>query len=297
MSYPAAVKVVEVGPRDGLQNIGEHIATKDKIAFIEMLAGAGCRYIEITAFVNPKLIPQLADSKEVCQGLGEKPDVHYSALVPNSKGIESALECGIKEIAVFTAASETFNLKNTNISIDGSIERFKDVINVARKNNVLVRGYVSTCFVCPFEGAISPDKVVEVTSKLFDLGIYEVSLGDTIGAAVPTDVERLLEKVLSMFKNGAIALHMHDTRGTALANVIQGLRMGISVFDTSAGGLGGCPFAPGAAGNLATEDLVYTLEKMNVKTGIDIDKLTVASRFIEKALGYDLPSRYLKIAK
>lgn len=289
--------MVEVGPRDGLQNIGEHIATKDKIAFIEMLAGAGCRYIEITAFVNPKLIPQLADSKEVCQGLGEKPDVHYSALVPNSKGIESALECGIKEIAVFTAASETFNLKNTNISIDGSIERFKDVINVARKNNVLVRGYVSTCFVCPFEGAISPDKVVEVTSKLFDLGIYEVSLGDTIGAAVPTDVERLLEKVLSMFKNGAIALHMHDTRGTALANVIQGLRMGISVFDTSAGGLGGCPFAPGAAGNLATEDLVYTLEKMNVKTGIDIDKLTVASRFIEKALGYDLPSRYLKIAK
>jgi len=304
MNYPNSVRIIEVGPRDGLQNIKEPIETRHKVAYIEMLAEAGCRDIEITAFVHPKLIPQLSDSSEVCHLLSRKQaesqrspdyfgDVNYSVLVPNIKGLERAIECGIKEVAVFTAASETFNQKNTNTSIDGSIERFREVIASARANGIKVRGYISTAFYCPFEGRISPDKVVEVTAKLFDLGIYEISLGDTIGAAVPTDVEKLLEKVLARFKANTIALHMHDTRGTALANVVQGLRMGISIFDASAGGLGGCPFAPGAAGNLATEDLVYTLDKMDIKTGIDLEKLTRASRFMENILGRQLPSRYL----
>jgi hydroxymethylglutaryl-CoA lyase len=293
MNYPNSVRIVEVGPRDGLQNIKEPIETAHKVSYIEMLADAGCRDIEITAFVHPKLIPQLSDSVEVCNLLSRKQNVNYSVLVPNIKGLERSIECGIKEVAVFTAASQTFTQKNTNTSIDGSIERFREVVNLACSNHIKVRGYISTAFYCPFEGRISPDKVVEVTAKLFELGIYEVSLGDTIGAAVPTDVETLLEQVLARFKANTIALHMHDTRGTALANVVQGLKMGINVFDASAGGLGGCPFAPGATGNLATEDLVYTLEKMNIKTGIDIDKLSQASRFMENILGRQLPSRYL----
>ena len=323
MNYPDSVRIIEVGPRDGLQNIKEPIETKHKVSYIEMLAQAGCRDIEITAFVHPKLIPQLSDSVEVCNllhrkqaesqrplpaGINSVPpvptnvgnyfgDINYSALVPNIKGLERAIECGIKDVAVFTAASETFNQKNTNTSIDGSIERFREVVNLARSNNIKVRGYISTAFYCPFEGRISPDKVVDVSAKLFDLGISEVSLGDTIGAAVPTDVEKLLEQVLARFETNTIALHMHDTRGTALANVVQGLRMGMSIFDTSAGGLGGCPFAPGAAGNLATEDLVYTLEKMDIKTGIDLEKLSQASRFMENILGYSLPSRYLHASK
>ncbi|MBI5359895.1 MAG: hydroxymethylglutaryl-CoA lyase [Planctomycetes bacterium] len=287
------VKIVEVGPRDGLQNIKDSISTENKVRFVEMLADAGCTNIEITAFVHPKLIPQLADSGEVCAKLAVRPGVQYSVLVPNAKGMERAIEFGIKEIAVFTAASETFNMKNTNTTIDGSIERFREVVDMARKNNIAVRGYVSTVFGCPFEKQIAPEKVLEVTGKLFDLGIYEVSLGDTIGVAVPTDVERVLEKVLAKFDMAKIALHMHDTRGTALANVVKGREMGITVFDASAGGLGGCPFAPGAAGNLATEDIVYTFEKMGVSTGIDIEKLTQASRFMEGVLGRKLPSRYL----
>lgn len=311
MSYPRSVRIVEVGPRDGLQNVKETIKTQDKVTFIKMLVEAGCRYIEISSFVHPKLVPQLSDSSELCSIICGKSapgktfspdvpaaeDINYSALVPNLKGLERAIECGIREIAVFTAASETFNQKNTNTSIDGSIERFREVVALARSNNIKVRGYVSTAFHCPFEGRIAPDKVVDVTAKLFDLGIYEVSLGDTIGAAVPTDVETLLEKVLARFAVNTIALHMHDTRGTALANVIQGLRMGIGVIDASAGGLGGCPFAPGAAGNVATEDVVYALENMNIKTGIDLDKLCQASRFMEKLLGYPLPSRYLRASK
>lgn len=310
MPYPASVRIVEVGPRDGLQNIKEPIETRHKVSYIELLAEAGCRDIEITAFVHPKLVPQLSDSFELCNLIREKSasplspshvfgrqDISYSALVPNIKGLERAIECGIKKVAVFTAASETFNQKNTNTSIDGSIERFREVVALARSNNIKVRGYVSTAFYCPFEGRIPPDKVVDVSAKLFDLGIYEVSLGDTIGAAVPTEVEEVLEKILGRFKADTIALHMHDTRGTALANVVQGLRMGISVFDASAGGLGGCPFAPGAAGNLATEDLVYTLEKMNIKTGIDLGKLSQASRFMEGILGYSLPSRYLQASR
>ena len=289
-SCPAQVKVVEVGPRDGLQNVKEIIPTESKITYVEKLVKAGCRHIEVTSFVHPKWVPQLADSKEVYSQLPRKEGVHYIALVPNAKGMESALELGVEEVAVFTSASETFSQKNTNASIVESLRRCREVADMGRKNRIPFRGYISTSFGCPFEGPTSPNKVVEIADELFDMGVYEVSLGDTIGVAVPTDVERLLNKILEHSSPDRIALHMHDTRHTALANILRGLDLGVATFDASSGGLGGCPFAPGASGNLATEDLVYMLHRMGFTTDIDLKELGEATRFIEKVLGRPLLS-------
>ena len=282
--YPGQVKVVEVGPRDGLQNVEEIIPTESKIAYIKKLIKAGCRYIEVTSFVHPKWIPQLADSKEVYSQLPRDEGVHYIALVPNVKGMETALEVGVQEIAIFTSASETFSQKNTNASVTESLRRCREVAEIARRNRIPFRGYISTAFGCPFEGPVSPNRVVEIADELFDMGVYEVSIGDTIGIAVPSDVERLLNKILGRFSPDRIALHMHDTRHTALANILRGLDLGITTFDASSGELGGCPYAPGASGNLATENLVYMLNKMGITTNIDLKKLGEATRFIEKVL-------------
>jgi len=282
--YPGQVKVVEVGPRDGLQNVQEVIPTESKIAYIEKLVKAGCRYIEVTSFVHPKWIPQLADSKALYSQLPREEGVHYIALVPNLKGMETAIEVGVQEIAIFTSASETFSQKNTNASVTESLHRCREVAEIAQKHKIPFRGYISTAFGCPFEGSVSPNRVVEIADELFDMGVYEVSIGDTIGIAVPSDVERLLNKILGRFGPDRIALHMHDTRHTALANILRGLDLGITTFDASSGGLGGCPYAPGASGNLATENLVYMLNKMGITTNIDLKKLGEATRFIEKVL-------------
>ena len=286
--HPSQVKVVEVGPRDGLQNVKEIIPTESKIAYIEKLVKAGCRYIEVTSFVHPKWVPQLADSKEVYSKLPRQEGVHYIALVPNVKGMETALEIGVQEVAVFTSASETFSQKNTNASIAESLQRCREVAEMGQRHRIPSRGYISASFGCPFEGPVSPNTVAEVADELFDIGVYEVSLGDTIGIAGPTDVERLLDKILERFGSDRIALHMHDTRHTALANILRGLDLGVTTFDASAGGLGGCPFAPGASGNLATEDLVYMLHRMGITTNIDLKGLGQATRFIEEVLGRPL---------
>lgn len=291
---PKAVKIVEVGPRDGLQNESGTIATVDKLAFIHKLSQSGLRHIEVTSFVHPQRVPQLADAVEVVQGLHPYPDVVYSALVPNLKGLDRAIESGIKRIAVFTAASETFTQKNINMTIQESLETFRPVVAKALAHGLSVRGYVSTCFVCPYEGEVLPEKVVSVAVALRDMGIDEISLGDTIGAAAPTDVFKTVGAVLQQVPVAQIALHFHDTYGTALANVVAGLDLGVTVFDASAGGLGGCPYALGASGNLATEDLVYLLHRMGIETGVDLNRLAEASRLMQGVLGRPLPSKQLQ---
>lgn len=295
--YPARVRVVEVGPRDGLQNEAEIVPTEAKIRFIEMLADAGFSDVEVSSFVNPKRVPQLADAAEVFAGLKPRPGVRYSALVPNMKGLERAMEAGVKSIALFTAASETFTQRNIGMTIAESLSVFKEIAGQAKQGGLWVRAYVSTAFHCPFEGRISPLQVLPVADALTEMGVDEISLGDTIGKAVPTEVSMLLDGVLGHQPstiNHQLALHFHDTRGTALANVLTGLQYGITTFDSSAGGLGGCPFAPGAAGNLATEDLLYMLHGMGFETGVDLDKVVAASQFLAGKLGRPLPGKYLQ---
>lgn len=294
LSYPKQVKIVEVGPRDGLQNEPQAIAAADKLTFIEKLDDSGLCRIEVTSFVHPKRVPQLADALEVVQGLPHRPEVIYSALVPNMKGLERAMESGIKRIAVFTAASETFTRKNINMTIQESLDTFRPVVETALANGMTVRGYVSTCFVCPYEGDIAKEKVSDVAKALHEMGIDEISLGDTIGAAAPNNVYETVGHVLNVIPVEQIALHFHDTYGTALANVVAGLDLGITTFDASAGGLGGCPYAPGASGNLATEDLVYLLHRMGIETGVNLEKLAEASFYIQNLLGRPLPSRQLQ---
>jgi len=291
---PKAVRIVEVGPRDGLQNETTIVATEKKAEFVALLAEAGLREIEVTSFVHPKWVPQLADGEDLIKQLKAEAGFRYSALVPNMKGLERAIASGIRRIAVFTAASETFNRKNINMGIQESIDGFKPVIDRAIREGMSVRGYVSTCFVCPYEGAIPKEKVAEVTRALFDLGIDEVSIGDTIGAATPRDVESTGGHLAKQFPIGKLAMHFHDTYGMAVANVYQSLQMGFSTFDSSAGGLGGCPYAPGASGNLATEDLLYLLDRLGIETGVSLRLIRHASHFIAGELGRDLPSRVLK---
>jgi len=291
---PKAVRIVEVEPRDGLQNEATIIPTEQKAEFIRMLAESGLRDIEVASFVHPKWIPQLADAAELIAKLENKPGVRYSALVPNMKGLERAIETGIRRIAVFTAASETFNKKNINMTIDESIEVFRPVVARALKEGMSVRGYVSTCFVCPYEGAVAKEKVASVARALYDVGVDEVSIGDTIGAATPRDVESTGGFLLEQFSVDALALHFHDTYGMAVANVYQSLQMGFSRFDSSAGGLGGCPYAPGASGNLATEDLLFLLDRLGIETGVSLAKVRRASRFIGTVLSHALPSRVLQ---
>ncbi|MBL7686209.1 MAG: hydroxymethylglutaryl-CoA lyase [Deltaproteobacteria bacterium] len=297
MPYPKKVTITEVGPRDGLQNEKVNLSTSQKVQFIDALTDAGFQSIEVTSFVNPKWVPQMGDAWEVYKKVHKKKDVRYMALVPNATGMQKALTANVTSIAVFTAASESFTRKNINMSIEESLEAFKPVIDAAKSSNIWIRGYVSTCFSCPYEGKIDPQKVLEVSEKLLALGVHELSLGDTIGVATPLQVEELLGRFKRKIPFDKIALHFHDTRGTALANVLAGLQQGISKFDSSAGGLGGCPYAPGASGNLASEDLVYMLNEMGIETGIDLSKLVQASKQISKILGRALPSRYLQSAK
>ena len=280
---PKSVKLVEVGPRDGLQNQPRILSTEEKIEYIRRLAEAGLKDIEVTSFVHPKWVPQLADAADVVARLPRHSDVRYSALVPNMKGLERALESGIRRIAVFTAASETFNRKNINMGIGESIEVFRPVVDRATREGLSVRGYVSTCFVCPYEGVITKEAVSTVTRSLFDLGIDEVSIGDTIGSATPRDVEDLLDHLLSQFPGRQLAMHFHDTYGMAIANIYQSLKMGLTTFDSSAGGIGGCPYAPGAAGNVATETVLFLFDRLGIQTGVSLPALREAAAFISHA--------------
>jgi len=295
--FPNRVRIVEVGPRDGLQNEATVVPTATKAEFINLLASAGFQDIEVASFVHPKWVPQLADAQELIGLLAPAPNIRYSALVPNMKGLERAIASGIRRIAVFTAASETFNKKNINMGIQESIDVFRPVVDRAiKEGGMSVRGYVSCCFVCPYEGAVAKEKVADVTRSLFELGVDEVSIGDTIGAATPLDVETTCGFLLQEFRGHKIALHFHDTYGMAIANVYQALQMGFTIFDSSAGGLGGCPYAPGASGNVATEDLVYLLDRLGIQSGVSLKLLRQASHFIAQVLGRDLPSRVLKTA-
>ncbi|MCY7909656.1 hydroxymethylglutaryl-CoA lyase [Bacillus inaquosorum] len=297
MSYPKKVKIKEVGPRDGLQNEPVWIATEDKIAWINQLSQTGLSYIEITSFVHPKWIPALRDAIDVAKGIDRVKGVTYAALVPNQKGLENALEGGIDEACVFMSASETHNRKNINKSTSETLQILKQVNDDAKKANLTTRAYLSTVFGCPYEKNVPIEQVIRLSEALFEFGISELSLGDTIGAANPAQVETVLEALLARFPANQIALHFHDTRGTALANMVTALQMGITVFDGSAGGLGGCPYAPGSSGNAATEDIVYMLEQMDIKTNIKLDKLLSAAKWIEEKMGKQLPSRNLQVFK
>jgi hydroxymethylglutaryl-CoA lyase len=289
-----AAKIVEVGPRDGLQNEKVTIPTQAKIDYITALGDAGLRVIEAGAFVSPKWVPQMADSAEVYRNIPKDPGVEYPVLVPNEKGLDRAIDAGVKSIAIFTAASETFNKRNINMSIDDSFTNYAPVAARARAEGIRVRGYVSTAFGCPYEGDVAPEKVLEVVARLLDLGCYEVSVGDTIGVGTPTQVQGVIGILLQVVPASRLAMHFHDTRGTALANTLAALEMGIATFDASSGGLGGCPYAPGASGNLATEDLVYMLDRMGIDTGVDLNRLVRAAAIIAPYLDHPLPGRYLQ---
>ncbi|MGG3032002.1 hydroxymethylglutaryl-CoA lyase [Bacillus stercoris] len=297
MSYPKKVTIKEVGPRDGLQNESAWIETKDKITWINQLSRTGLSYIEITSFVHPKWIPALRDAIDVAKGIDREKGVTYAALVPNQKGLENALEGGINEACVFMSASETHNRKNINKSTSETLRVLKQVNNDAKKANLTTRAYLSTVFGCPYEKVVPVEQVIRLSEALFEFGISELSLGDTIGAANPAQVETVLEALLTRFPANQIALHFHDTRGTALANMVTALQMGITVFDGSAGGLGGCPYAPGSSGNAATEDIVYMLEQMGIKTNVKLEKLLSAAKWIEEKMGKQLPSRNLQVFK
>ena len=288
------VKIVEVGPRDGLQNEKVIVSTEVKVAYITALADAGLRVIEAGAFVSPKWVPQMADTAEVYRNIPKDPGVEYPVLVPNMKGLDRAIEAGVRSVAIFTAASETFNKRNINMSIEESFENYAPVAVRARAEGIRVRGYVSTAFGCPYEGDVPPEKVLEVSARLLDLGCYEVSVGDTIGVGTPMQAQGVIGVLLQVIPRSKLAMHFHDTRGTALANTLAALEMGIATFDTSAGGLGGCPYAPGASGNMATEDLVYMLDSMAIETGVDLNRLVAASSIVAPYLDHPLPGRYLQ---
>ncbi|MFN3690181.1 MAG: hydroxymethylglutaryl-CoA lyase [Fimbriimonadales bacterium] len=292
---PHSVRIVEVGPRDGLQNEPTPVPTEVKVRFIELLADAGLTVIEATAFVSPKWVPQLADAEQVMTQLRKRDGIRYPVLTPNMKGLERALSVGATAIAVFTAASETFCQRNLNRTIEQSLQEYEVVVRTAKSAGCWVRGYISTALLCPYEGEIPPEAVKPIVERLLAMGVDEISLGDTIGAAVPTQVARLTETLLPILPPERFAYHFHNTYGTALANVLTALQQGIFIFDTSAGGLGGCPFAPGAAGNLATEDLVYMLHGMGIQTGIDLAGVVAAARLILSHLQRTVPpSNYLR---
>jgi len=273
---PRQVRIVEVGPRDGLQNEKKVVPTAAKIAFVDALSGAGLKHIEVSSFVSHRKVPQLSDAGEVFRGIRRLEGVTYTALVPNEEGFRRALEAQVRSIALFTAASESFSRRNVGCAIAESFERFRPVLAAARKEGVSVRGYVSMAFVCPYEGDIAPEKARDVVLRLRDAGIWSISLGDTVGAAFPTQVSRLLEAIDASGSLDGIALHLHDTHRRALSNALTGVLHGIEELDSSAGGLGGCPFAPGAKGNVATEDLVGFLEGMGITTGVDVTKVQAA---------------------
>jgi len=290
-SYPKNVSLVEVGPRDGLQNEKATLTVDTKVALIEQLADAGVKRIEAGSFVSPKWVPQMADSDAVLTRISRQPDVIYSALTPNMRGFEAALAARADEVAIFGAASESFSQKNINCSIDESLQRFASVMDAAKANNIKVRGYVSCVLGCPYEGDISPEAVLDVTQALLQMGCYEVSLGDTIGVGTARKTDQLLSLLLANIEAERLAVHFHDTYGQALANILVALQQGISVVDTAVAGLGGCPYAKGASGNVATEDVLFMLEGMGIETGIDLQKVVTAGQMITSAIGRQSTSK------
>ena len=284
MSLPGKVKIVEVGPRDGLQNEKQLISTQAKIELINRLTTTGLSVIESGSFVSPKWVPQMADSAKVLQGISRKTDVSYPVLVPNMQGLDAALAAGAEEIAIFGAASESFSQKNINCSVEESLLRFLPVCESALSRGVRVRGYISCVLGCPYEGKIEPASVLKVANKLIQMGCYEISLGDTIGVGTPARARQLLETVASKVSMDKLALHFHDTYGQALANIYACLELGVAVIDSSVSGLGGCPYAAGASGNVSTEDVIYMLNGLNIKTGVDLDKLINTGNFISAQL-------------
>jgi hydroxymethylglutaryl-CoA lyase len=291
------ITIVEVGARDGLQNESARISTADKVAFVNLLSAAGEAVVEVGAFVSPKWVPQMADTAEVFAAIEKRPGTRYTALVPNLAGLERAHQAGVTEVAIFAASSESFSKKNINQSIDDSLATYAEVCERALGLGMRVRGYLSTAFGCPFEGDVAPAAVARVAAALIEMGAFEVAVSDTIGIAHPGQVPHVVQAVAERVPLDRIALHFHDTRGTALANVLAALPLGITTFDASAGGLGGCPYAPGATGNVATEDLVYMLHGLGHDTGIDLARLMAASAFIESKLDHPLPSRYYRAEK
>ncbi|MEX3745159.1 hydroxymethylglutaryl-CoA lyase [Lysinibacillus xylanilyticus] len=297
MQLPKHVTLKEVGPRDGLQNEKTHMATADKVQLVNLLSQTGLNYIEVTSFVHPKWIPQLADAVEVLQAIKRQKDITYAALVPNMRGLERALQADVDEVSVFMSASESHNKNNINKTINETFPIVEEVVVGAKAAHKKVRGYISTVIGCPYEGYIQPEKVLRVIEKLLEMGIDEISLGDTIGVAVPTQVESLLAELLKRYPVENFAMHFHDTRGTALANIVKSLEMGITKFDSALGGLGGCPYAKGASGNVATEDLLYLLNEMGIKTGVELNKVLEATHFIEQKLGKAVTSKQMAIAR
>ena len=298
MRLPPRVTVVEVGPRDGLQNESSIVATPDKVTFIRMLSEAGCPIVEAGAFVSPRWVPQMADSEEVFAALRQSGrGTRYPALVPNLAGLERAHGAGVTDVAIFAASSESFSRKNINKSIDESLEVYRDVCRRASELGMRVRGYLSTAFGCPFEGPVEPARVAAIAEAIVDMGVYEVAISDTIGIAHPGQVPEVVGPVAERIPLQKLALHFHDTRGTALANVLAALDLGVSTFDASAGGLGGCPYAPGATGNLATEDLIYMLDGLGVQTGIDLERVVAASEFMAGRVGHAPASRYVQAVR
>ncbi|VVC77305.1 3-hydroxy-3-isohexenylglutaryl-CoA/hydroxy-methylglutaryl-CoA lyase [Aquicella siphonis] len=285
MTFPHHIKIVEVSPRDGLQNESQILPAPVKIEFINLLSQTGLPVIETTSFVSPKWIPQLADGSDVYQGIQKNPKVVYPVLVPNMKGLEAAIAVGVKDIAVFTTPSEAFSQKNANCSVTESLHRIAEVVEMAKKKRIRVRGYLSCVLGCPYEGKIAPEKVGEIGEILLRMGCYEISLGDTIGVGTPPKIKRLLEVVSRHVPLKYLAVHFHDTYGQALVNIYSALEFGIGIIDSSVAGLGGCPYAKGASGNVATEDVVHMLNGMGIETGVDLKQLIVAGRFISKQLG------------
>jgi hydroxymethylglutaryl-CoA lyase len=284
-TLPKKVKIVEVGPRDGLQNEKQQISADDKIALINLLSDAGVTYIESGSFVSPKWVPQMATSTDVFNGIARKKGVTYAALTPNMKGFEAAVAVNANEVAIFGAASEAFSQKNINCSIAESLERFEPIMAAAKKLNIPVRGYVSCVVGCPYEGEVSPEKVAEVAEKLYQMGCYEISLGDTVGVGTPVNVQKMLQAVSARVPKAKLAVHFHDTYGQALTNIYTALQNGIAVIDSAIAGSGGCPYAKGASGNVATEDVVYLLNGLGINSGINLDKLVHAGWFISDKLG------------
>ena len=284
-ALPKSVKIVEVGPRDGLQNEKLQISAEDKIALIEQLADAGVAYIESGSFVSPKWVPQMATSTDVFNGINRKENITYAALTPNMKGFEAAMEVNASEVAIFGAASEAFSQKNINCSIEESLQRFEPIMQAAKAANIPVRGYVSCVVGCPYDGFIAPEQVAMVAEKLYNMGCYEISLGDTIGVGTPASVTKMIQAVSARVPMAKLAVHFHDTYGQALTNIYTALQAGVAVVDSAIAGLGGCPYAKGASGNVATEDVLYMLNGLEIETGIDFEKLLAAGWFISDKLG------------
>jgi len=297
MNLPKSVTIVEVGPRDGLQNEVHFVPTEQKIELIGRLSETGLKRIEITSFVHPKAIPQLQDSEEVVKRIQRKPGIIYSTLVPNEKGLERALASGVEEIAFFVSASETHNQKNVKMSVSESLKGFHNIAEKALTHGIRIRGYVVTAFGCPYEGRIPPEKVEYIMQEYLALGVHEIALGDTTGMANPVQVSRMVERIKPRLDSMGLALHFHDTRGAALANILAALQGGVKIFDGSIGGLGGCPYAPGASGNVATEDLVNMLQEMGIETGIDLQKLIDCAKYAREIIQRDLPSHLLHAGK